>query len=476
MRVLYFDCFAGASGDMILGALLDAGLPLDELRAALGGLALERYEIRVDRVLRAGVSASKFRLLEGSGSPAPESSPNGPPIVHAHDPGARDHTHGPEHVHRQPHVHDETPGGGEGRDERHDHEHDTVRPPVLPPRSHHHHHHHQQHGHHEGEHSHRSVAEIVTLIERSALSAPARARAVSLVNRLAQAEAAIHDMPVSRVHLHEVGALDSIIDIVGGVFAIEWFGADRIVASRLNVGSGTVRCAHGVFPVPAPATVRLLGSAPVYSSGVEAELTTPTGALLVTGFAESYGPVPAMRIDRIGYGAGDRDLPDTPNVLRVLIGEADQPDTGGDQVVVLQCEIDDMNPQIFGVLMDRLLEHGALDVFYAPVQMKKNRPGTLVTVLARPADREAVTAVLFRETTTIGVRYHDARRDCLERRIVTVETPLGAVRFKVSRRDGRVLNASPEFDDLDRLSRTHGLALKEVQAAAFKAYLERPPD
>jgi hypothetical protein len=409
MKVLYFDCFAGAAGDMILGALLDAGLPLDELRRALGSLAIGGYEIGADRVLRAGIAATKFRVEEQTRGDAHE---------HAH------HSH----------------GGSEG----------ASRP---------------------AHHDHRTLDEIERLIRTSALSAPAQRRACELFRRLAETEAAIHRMPVERVHLHEVGALDSIIDIVGAVFALDWVGADRILASPLNVGGGMVRSAHGLFPVPAPATVSLLRHVPVYSSGIESELVTPTGALLVTAYASGYGPVPAMTIEQVGYGAGDRDLGDVPNVLRILVGQ-EQGARRGDRVAFLECEIDDMNPQIYGVLMDRLYGAGALDVFYAPVQMKKNRPGTLVSIVAPPDRREPLSAILFAETTTIGLRYQEIERECLERRVVDVATPLGAVRVKLAIRDGRVVNASPEFEDCARLAAEGGVSVKDVQAQAMRAYLE----
>jgi uncharacterized protein (TIGR00299 family) protein len=292
-----------------------------------------------------------------------------------------------------------------------------------------------------------------------------------MFRRLAEAEAAIHQMPVDEVHFHEVGALDSIIDIVGIVFAMEWAGADRIVCSPLNVGGGMVHSAHGVFPVPAPATVKLLGDAPVYSGAVQKELVTPTGALIATTFATSFGPMPAMSVERVGYGAGDRDDPTTPNVLRVLIGRETAGAPGeAERVTVIECEIDDMNPQIFGVVMDRLYAAGALEVFYIPVQMKKNRPGTLLTVVARPAERAPMTDIIFKETTTIGLRHYDVDRECLQREIVTVSTPIGAVRFKVSRRDGRVMNAVPEFEDCAKLAAANNLPVKEVQAIAVHAY------
>jgi hypothetical protein len=274
------------------------------------------------------------------------------------------------------------------------------------------------------------------------------------------------------VHLHEVGALDSIIDVVGAVHAMEAIGADRVVASPLNVGAGMVRSAHGLYPVPAPATALLLKGVPIYSGRQRAELVTPTGALLITGYAGAYGSAPPMRLQSIGYGAGSRDLPDTPNVLRVLVGESST-DADVQTVVVIEAEIDDMNPQIFGVLMDRLLADGALDVFYTAIQMKKNRPGTLLTVIA-PADaRERLTAVIFRESTTIGLRFREMQRECLDRETLVIDTALGPVRFKVARRDGVVMNASPEFDDCVRLAAEHGRPVKEVQALALKVFLDR---
>jgi hypothetical protein len=428
MRTLYFDCFNGASGDMILGGLIDAGLPVETLREALGSLAIDDFDVVADRVLRAGISATKFRLIERHPAAAGV---------------ARAEAHGHSHSHDHGHVHGHS----------HGHEHD------------------HEHAHESGRHPHRSLPEINAHIDRSALGESGKARAKALFRRLAEAEAAIHQMPVEQVHLHEVGALDSIIDIVGAVFAIEWFKADEVVVSPLNVGRGMVKSAHGVFPVPAPATVSLLGAAPVFSRGPEAELLTPTGALLLTGHASRFGSMPTMRITATGYGAGDRDFHETPNVLRVLVGESDASHTH--RVLVVECEMDDMNPQLYGPLMDQLYGAGALEVFYAAVQMKKNRPGTMVTVLAPPESKAAVADVLFRETTTIGVRYSERDRECLTREHRTVETPYGPVRIKIARRGAAVANAQPEFDECARLARERGVATKDVHAAAIKAWLEQ---
>ena len=411
MTLLYFDCFSGAAGDMILGALLDAGLQLDDLRDALGSLALDRKAVWTERVTRAGVSATKVHV-RGEG-PSPD----------------RAHDHGHDSGHSHEHSHDHSP-------------------------------------------EHRTLAEIFRLIDGAALSASAKGRAQVLFSQLAEAEAAIHDTPADKVHLHEVGALDSIIDIVGTVYALEALGVDRIVASPLNVGSGSIRSAHGLYPVPAPATTRLLRGAPIYSGPQRGELVTPTGALLVTGYADSFGPLPPMRLERVGYGAGARDTHDTPNVLRVLIGESDEP-RPTHRVVVMEAEIDDMNPQIFGTLIDQLLAEGALDVYYTSIQMKKNRPGTLLSIISPLESRERLVATVFRETTTIGMRYREMERECLERETLSVETPLGPVRVKIARRNGELMNASPEFEDCARIAAATGSPVKNVQAAAVKAFLDR---
>jgi uncharacterized protein (TIGR00299 family) protein len=428
-KTLYFDCFSGASGDMIVGALLDLGLPLEALRSALGSLAIDYGGVSAGRVLRAGVSATKFHVH------AEEAVPAG------------GHTHHHQH---------------------HDHGHDHHGSGHAPAHDHgaHHHHHHDGHDHH-------SLAEIAGSIGRSGLSPAGKDRALHLFHRLAEAESAIHGVPLDRVHLHEVGAIDSIVDIVSAVFGLEWLGASTVIASPLAVGSGTVVCAHGTFPVPAPATARLLTGVPIYSGPIAAEMVTPTGALIVTEYAAGFGPLPPLKVERIGYGAGTRDFKGHPNVLRLFVGEAAD-DAAAERIVTIQCEIDDMNPQLFGPLMDRLAAAGALDVFYAPVQMKKNRPGVLVTVIAHPEHREAIAGVLFTDTTTIGVRYHETARDRLDREIVTVDTPAGPIRFKVARRDGRVLNAAPEFDDCARAARERGLSIKDVQAIATKAWLDSP--
>jgi pyridinium-3,5-bisthiocarboxylic acid mononucleotide nickel chelatase len=422
-KTAYLDCFSGASGDMILGALIDAGLSIDALRSALGSLAFDYGTIAADRVSRAGIAATKFSASAETGG----NDGNDGNEEHAH-PHAGAHAH----AHAHSHEHSHSP---------------------------------------EHAHEHHSLAEIRAWIERSSLSRAGKDRAVHLFDRLGRVEAEIHGTRLDDVHLHEVGAVDSIVDIVGAVYGFEWLGADEIVASPLNVGSGTVRCAHGTYPVPAPATASLLRGVPIYAGTVVAELVTPTGALLVSDYAARFGPLPQMCVRTIGYGAGSWDFPGAPNVLRLLIGETSGA-AESESIVTLECEIDDMNPQLFGPLMERLLASGALDVFYTAVQMKKNRPGTLVTIIATPERREALAGLLFAETTTIGVRYQELRRERLVREVRPIATPLGVVRIKVARRDGRVLNASPEFDDCVAIAAARGIPIKDVQAVATKAWLE----
>ncbi len=391
-KILYLDCFSGASGDMVLGALIDLGVPLDGLRSALAPLLPAGCELTAERVSRSGIGAIQFDVKEVR-----------------HD------------------------AGGHAR--------------------------------------HRGLHEILEMIAKSGLPEQVASRASLLFERLGRVEAEIHQVPIERVHFHEVGALDSIVDIVGSVWAIDSLGVDRVAASPLNTGSGTVATAHGQLPVPAPATIRLLEGAPAYSSGVQGELLTPTGALLVTGHATSFGPMPAMTIRRTGYGAGQRQVPGQPNVLRAVLGEATASADHG-RVLVLECNIDDMNPQFYGNLIERLQAAGALDAYLSPVQMKKNRPGTLVTVLAPVSSRERMLDLLFRESTTIGVRYHEADREYLSREWTTVSTRFGAVRVKLARRGAEVLNAAPEYEDCAARAAERKVTVREVHAAASHAYLE----
>jgi uncharacterized protein (TIGR00299 family) protein len=429
-RLAYFDCASGASGDMVLGALVDLGLPLDRLRTELAKLGLDAYRLEARKVERAGMQATKVDVIV-EGQPDSAEAVNVPVNVPVPEPPA-------EHVHDHGHSHD------------HDHDHSPG------------------HEHAGPAHPHRRLSDILHLIERSGLETRVKHRASELFQRLGEAEAAVHGTDIEHVTFHEVGAVDSIVDVVGSVIGLGWLDVDRFVASPLNVGSGTVKIAHGEYPVPPPATLRLLAGVPVYGNGA-GELLTPTGALLVTAYASAYGPLPPLTVEGVGHGAGTRDTPARPNVMRLIVGD-EVASAGGGKVLVLESEMDDMSPQLFGPLMDRLLGAGALDVYYTPVQMKKGRPGVLLTVIAEPVRRGAIEDLLFAETTTLGVRWHEWERTVLDRESVTVETEYGTISVKVGRRQGRITNVQPEFDDCLARARAASRPVKEVWAAALSAY------
>lgn len=327
-----------------------------------------------------------------------------------------------------------------------------------------------------GKHPERHLSHIEKLIGESALSESVKGRSLEIFRRLAEVEGKLHNQPPEEVHFHEVGALDAIIDVVGACAGLELAEISELVASPLNLGGGRVEAAHGSLPVPAPATAELLKGLPVYSSGVEAELVTPTGAAIVSSLAASFGPFPAMKVERIGYGAGERDIPGHPNLARLFVGaregaEKARAGAPGDEVVsVIEANLDDMSPQLYGYLADRALAAGALDVTCTPAQMKKNRPGMRVSILAAPEAGDALARLLFEQTTTLGVRIYEARRKVLERRVVTVDTPYGPVNVKLAWLDGKVVNAAPEYDDCQRVATEKNVPLKEVLLAAQIAY------
>jgi uncharacterized protein (TIGR00299 family) protein len=338
---------------------------------------------------------------------------------------------------------------------------------VVP---HEHHHAHDEHHHHG-----RSLSEIRGLIERAALEPEASRIARCAFELLGEAEAHIHNVPVEEIHFHEVGAVDAIVDIVCTAVGCRELGVERWVCSPVNVGGGTVECAHGTFPVPAPATLELLRDAPMYSSGVEAELVTPTGAALLRALGAEFSVFPAMRPACTGYGAGSRDLPGLPNVLRLTVGKAESTllaPPGEETVAVLETTVDDASPQLLGYAVERALAEGALDAFSIPVQMKKSRPGILLTVLCRPEDAPKLRELLLRETTTLGVRLRYEQRACLGRRVISVETRWGEVRVKIAIRGEEVVNVAPEFEDCRRLAEASGVPVKDVIQDAVRAHLE----
>jgi len=323
--------------------------------------------------------------------------------------------------------------------------------------------------------THRSLATIRDILNESDLEASVRQRADAIFTRLGEAEAAVHDVPLDKIHFHEVGAIDSIVDVVGACIGFSELGIETFLCSPLNVGGGTTKTAHGILPVPAPATARLLLGKPTYSNGAQKELVTPTGAAIVTTVCRVFGPQPAMQVSAIGYGAGNADIEIQPNVLRIMLGDVFGAAMEGHSgtIRVLEANIDDMNPQIFGYLLERALAAGALDVFSVPIHMKKSRPGMLVSILCKPEDEAKFQTMLFAETTTLGVRSHLVERYALPREHVIVSTPLGDVRVKVSRADGRIQHASPEFDDCRKLAEENNVPLQEVMEQAMLRFDEQ---
>ena len=338
---------------------------------------------------------------------------------------------------------------------------------------------HEDHGHghrHEDpRHDHRTFREIRAMIESSGLSDWVKQKSVAAFRRLAEAEGKIHNQHPDEVHFHEVGAVDSIVDIVAAMLAVEELQPVRLISAAVNVGQGTLVCRHGTYPAPGPATVELLKGAPTFATATTGELTTPTGAALLVTLAESFGPRPLMKVERIGYGAGAREIAGAANVLRITLGEQPADDAGdspGEQVAVIEATVDDMNPQVYGYFQEKALAAGALDVFATPAQMKKNRPGLNLTVVCAPDRIDNMIVLIFAETTTIGVRHTLARRKTLERRFVEVKTEFGAVAIKVSSLGGRRVNFAPEYECCRRLAQETGAALKDVMAAAARAFLE----
>jgi uncharacterized protein (TIGR00299 family) protein len=396
MKIAYFDCFAGASGDMILGALLDAGLPETTLQQGLAALRLVDFELRASRVMKKGLSATKVDVL----------------------------------------VADDVPV--------------------------------------------RHLPEIEAIVEESDLSPAIKERAIAIFRRLGQVEASIHGMPIEQVHLHELGGVDTIVDVVGALIGLDELGIQQVYASPLPMSRGFVRSAHGSIPLPAPATVALLADrspqgkgVPIVGVDLEAELVTPTGAAILSSLAVDFSPIPDMRLMAVGYGAGGRDLP-IPNVLRLLLGtQPTAKDATIESLVVLETNVDDLNPEIYDYVMARLFEAGALDVFLSPIHMKKNRPATLLRVLCRPGDSDSLMAILFAETSTLGVREQWVTRHCLDRTVHTVETAYGPVRVKVADWGAGQIKAAPEYEDCRRLAEARQVPLREVYQAAQQAFYER---
>jgi hypothetical protein len=467
MRIAYLDCFSGISGDMFLGALVDAGVPAKLFEDTVAALNIGA-RLEISRVSRSGIAATKVDVFAHDEKDLPREVF----LTRRGQTREDDPERESGHEHRHPHSHD------------HKHEHDPVElrehnygqaraeaahgTGVASEPSHSHSH---EHG--------RGLKEIREIIRKSAISGGAKATAISIFEALGTVEAKIHNSDVESVHFHEVGAVDAMVDIICAAVGSEALGVDEIVCSPLNVGGGTVKCAHGVFPVPVPATVELLKGAPVYSSGLQVELVTPTGAAIVKTLATRFVPFPAMTIERSGYGAGSRDFPGHPNVLRLTLGESKvefAANVLSETISVLEANLDDLNPQVFGYVVDRLLAEGALDTFALPVQMKKSRPGMLLTVLAKPEDASRLTKIIFTETSTLGVRRREEQRQALARKWITVGTPWGDVRLKVASMNGTITNYAPEYEDCKKLATEHHVPLKTVMQAAVQGYLKHTKD
>ena len=449
MRIAYLDCFSGISGDMFLGALVDAGVSprlLEQTVAALNiGARLE-----ISRVTRGEIAATKVDVYTQGEKDLPREAFWQQELEHAHSHSGH---HG--HVHAD---HHEIPGERSmSSPDTGESSVPTLRAGMPAPHTHEH-----QHG--------RGPTEIRQIITSASISESAKKTAISIFEALGAAEAEIHATTIERVHFHEVGAVDAMVDIVCAAVGAEALGVDEWVCSPLNVGSGTVKCAHGVLPVPAPATVKLLAGAPVFSSGPQVELVTPTGAAIVKTLVKRFASLPAMTLEKSGYGAGTRDFHDQPNVLRLTLGESVVTWATQETISVLEANLDDLSPQVVGYAMERLLAEGALDVFGVPVQMKKSRSGSLLTVLAKPADADRLTKLIFAETSTIGVRRRDEQRMALERRWESVETQWGPVRIKIANMNGSVSNYAPEYEDCRALAEAHQVPLRRIMEEALRNF------
>lgn len=468
MRIAYLECFSGISGDMFLGALVDAGVPPEVFTRTVEALDVDA-RLEISRVNRSGISATKLDVIAAGEKELPreefweEALSTQQSVVSAEAVSSQQSALSPatEHSHSQT-----PPGAAVPHEHGHSHSHEQG----------HSHDHGYQHAHgSKHTHSHRGLKEIRQIIQAASISQSAKDRAIKIFEALGAAEAKVHNTGVEEIHFHEVGAIDAIVDIVCASVGAEALGVDEWVCSPLNVGGGTVVCAHGAFPIPAPATLELLKNAPVYSGEIQKELVTPTGAAIVSVLASRFSQFPAMKTEKIGYGAGSRNFKNSPNVLRISIGEtAEQQESPFpvEEITVLEANVDDMTPQVFGYVMEQALLNGALDAFGTPVQMKKSRPGMLLTVLCRTEDSQRLTKLILAETTTLGVRMRRESRAALTRRHVSVSTKWGEVRMKLANLNGSISNYAPEYEDCRQIAKEKKVPLKTVMQEAIKVYLE----
>jgi uncharacterized protein (TIGR00299 family) protein len=483
MRIAYLECFSGISGDMFLGALLDAGVPPEVFTSTVEALGVDA-RLEISRVDRSGISATKVDVIAAGEKELPREefwaealstqqsalspqhsafSPARPSSVeHLHGHGAAE-SHSHEHSHFQT-----PPGAAVPHEHGHSHAHEQGEHSQTPPRAAVPH----EHGH---AHAHRGLKEIRQIIQAAGISQPAKDRAIRIFEALGAAEAKVHNTDIEEIHFHEVGAIDAIVDIVCASVGAEALDVDEWICSPLNVGGGSVVCAHGAFPIPAPATLELLKNAPVYSGEIQKELVTPTGAAIVSVLASRFSHFPAMKTEKTGYGAGTRNFKNSPNVLRISVGETAERHPSPfpvEEITVLEANVDDMTPQVFGYVMEQALQNGALDAFGTPVQMKKSRPGMLLTVLCRTEDSQSLTKLILVETTTLGVRMRKESRAALTRRHVNVRTKWGEVRMKLANLNGSISNYAPEYEDCRQIAKEKKVPLKTVMQEAIKVYLE----
>ncbi|WP_428265402.1 nickel pincer cofactor biosynthesis protein LarC [Haliangium sp.] len=445
---LHFDCASGAAGDMTLGALIDAGVPPEVIREALDTLGVGGWRLSARTTRKGGMRAVDVRVDTGPGPAGAEPGHDG-----THEPGAHEHGHGSDdgHAHGHEHGHDH----GHGHTHEHGHEHGHT----------HEHTHEHEHG------PHRAYRDIRAMIEGAGLAPAVVERALDMFDRVARAEARMHDTAIDQVVFHEVGAIDSIVDIVGTAAALAWLAPRSASAVSVAMGHGTVTCAHGVLPVPSPAALEILREAGGVTAdgGLARELCTPTGAAILAATVTSWGPMPALSPVAVGYGAGDADLPDRANILRVTLGRPVGAE--GEQVMWrLEANIDDMSSELCEHAAARAFEAGAVDVWWTPIMMKKGRPALLLSALAPDSARDPVASALLRETTTLGVRFDRVGRRVLERELVEVDTRFGTLPLKLARMGGELVNVAPEYEPCREAARAAGVPLKQVFAAVMSAF------
>ena len=481
MKLLYLECNMGAAGDMLMSALYELCHDKEAFINIMNGL-LPNVSVTAGKETKCGITGSRISVTVSGTEETSEdvdlNEMHGPSGESGHNHGAG-HVHGHSHDRVHSHSHDSVHSHSHD-DNAHDHNHDHIRDPGHTHHIHNdvigtghthgsgHYHSHDNDHHHE-HHEHSSFEDITRIIGGLDLPEKVKTDAIAVYRLLAEAEAHAHGSPVEHVHFHEVGTLDAIADIVGVCLLIYLLGPDRIMASPIHVGTGNVRCSHGILPVPAPATAHILRGVPIYSGNIRGELCTPTGAALLKYFVSEFSALPPMTVESIGYGMGKKDFP-VANCVRAFIGET--AGDGDDYVYELSCNLDDMTPEAIGYAVEKLFSAGALDVFTTPINMKKNRPAVLLTCLCRPVDEEDMTKLLLTHTTTIGVRKKLCPRTILKSTSVPVQTPYGVIRIKVSRGHG-IEKYKPEFDDMRHAAQEHGVPIEEVYGAALAAY-ERP--